>query len=226
MTAVKCHYSTCILHSSLYIIIPTCFYHSKSVWNKSNNGKNYSYHTIADVNRWAVMFICPYCQGWQCYQQNRKYYGKVYFFPEEYAFISPRKLILQSKECFENVSEMKDYDYLYKVCACPVLKAHMWKHYLLLTNWRVGREAVCVTLQINVWVEECIEIRRTCCTKKLWTLEKNSFQLEHKLKYKSIRQFASHYWTCLTHTGGPLYPVFCATLFGLTRPCLLACGRM
>lgn len=33
------HYFTCISHSSLYIIILTCFYHSKSVWNKSNNGK-------------------------------------------------------------------------------------------------------------------------------------------------------------------------------------------
>lgn len=149
------------------------------------------------------MFVCPYCQGWQRYQQNRKYYGKVYFFPEEFAFISPRKLILQSKECFENVSKMKDYDYLYKVCACPVLKAHMWKHYLLLTNWRVGREAVCVMLRINVWVEECIEIRRTCCTKKLWTLEKTAFNLNTNWsisQYGNLHLIIEHAWHTL---GGP-----------------------
>lgn len=63
------------------------------------------------------------------------------------------------KNVLKMYQKVEDYEYLYKVCACPVPKAHMWKYYLLLTNWRVRREAVCVMLQISVWLKEWIVLR-------------------------------------------------------------------
>lgn len=63
----------------------------------------------------------------------------------------------------KNVLKMYQRWRIMKICTRSVcvqfLKAHVWKHYLLLTNRRVGREAVCVMLQINCfnWRTRCTQ---------------------------------------------------------------------
>lgn len=105
----------------------------------------------------------------------------------------------------KNVSKMYQRCKIMNICIRSVCVlfwkiGHMWKHNLLVTNWGVGREAVCVMLWTSVWLEVRVIKRNHGLLKN--QNEMCHFQLGHKLKYKSTWQFASHNSTCLTHTGG------------------------
>lgn len=153
----------------------------------------------------SIYVHLPILSGLTMLPTKENVFRESLLFPvEEYVFFFQEN----GYSSLKNVSKMYQRCKIMNICIRSVCvlfwkMGHMWKHYLLVTNWGVGREAVCVRL----WTSGLTG--STCCKHKPCTLEKPKrdvslstwTQIEWSInRHGNLNLIIQHAWHTL---GGP-----------------------